>query len=211
MDVVADICNRVFTRFAAGVFDFPLKLGMGNTVDVNVTTDIEDGFTEEELYTALSTGFICIFNNFDVTKSFVVNQEARAVAKKLGDILMENTKGGGIGDVVEGLKDRLHSIVHDDETERQTEEKVLKEKERLALKGYGKAMLQRYVDKGKKAGWGVERVVWEQMFVLLLFLPRFIYLPLYYHANSTIQSSHLGSYDGQSVTASLPSPGLLPQ
>ncbi|TGO23260.1 hypothetical protein BPAE_0138g00130 [Botrytis paeoniae] len=163
VDIVSDICNRVFTRFAAGVFDFPLKLGMGNTVDVNVTTDTEDGYTEEELYTALSTGFICIFNNFDVTKSFVVNQEARAVAKRLGDILMEHTNGGGIGGVVEGLKDRLHSLVHDDETERDAEEKVAKEKERLALKGYGKAMLQRFVDKGKKAGWGVERVVWEQI------------------------------------------------
>ncbi|KAF7942750.1 uncharacterized protein EAE97_006204 [Botrytis byssoidea] len=163
VDVVSDICNRVFTRFAAGVFDFPLKLGMGNTVDVNVTTDVEDGYTEEELYTALSTGFICIFNNFDVTKSFVVNQEARAVAKRLGDILMEHTNGGGIGGVVEGLKDRLHSLVHDDETERLAEEKVEKEKARLALKGYGKSMLQRFVDKGKKAGWGVERVVWEQI------------------------------------------------
>lgn len=140
---------------------------MGNTVDVNVTTDVEDGYTEEELYTALSTGFICIFNNFDVTKSFVVNQEARAVAKRLGDILMEHTSGGGIGGVVEGLKDRLHSLVHDDETERLAEEKVEKEKARLALKGYGKSMLQRFVDKGKKSGWGVERVVWEQMFVFL--------------------------------------------
>ncbi|ESZ96233.1 hypothetical protein SBOR_3391 [Sclerotinia borealis F-4128] len=163
IDLVSDIANRVFTRFAAGVFDIPLKLGMGNTVDVNVTTDTEDGYTEEQLYGALSICFICIFMNLDVTKSFAVDQEARAAAKKLGEILMENTKGGKIGEVVEGLKGKLHSLVNDDETERQVEKGVGKEKDRLALKVYGREMVERFVEGGKKVGWGVERVVWEQI------------------------------------------------
>lgn len=148
IDIVSDICNRVFTRFAAGIFGIPLKLGMGNTVDTNVTTDTEDGYTEEQLYATLSTGFICIFNNLDVSKSFVVDQEARAAAKKLGNILMENSEGGKIGEAVEGLKGRLHSLVHDDKTERQTEKGVAKEKERLALKGYGREMVKRFVEGG---------------------------------------------------------------
>ncbi|KAJ8071100.1 hypothetical protein OCU04_001441 [Sclerotinia nivalis] len=163
IDIVSDICNRVFTRFAAGVFDIPLKLGMGNTVDVNVTTDTEEGYTEEELYDALSVAFICIFNNLDVTKAFAVDQEARAVAKKLGDILMEKTKEGKIGDAFDGLKEKLHSLVFDDKTERQVEGWVEKEKERLALKGYGREMVERFIEGGKKVGWGVQEVVWEQI------------------------------------------------
>ncbi|KAF7872129.1 hypothetical protein EAF04_003054 [Stromatinia cepivora] len=163
IDIVSDICNRVFTRFAAGVFDIPLKLGMGNTVDVDVTTDTEDGYTEEELYDALSIAFICIFNNLDVTKSFAVDQEARAVAKKLGDILMEKTKEGKVGDAFDGLKGKLHSLVFDDKTERQVEGWVQKEKERLALKGYGREMVERFIEGGKKVGWGVQEVVWEQI------------------------------------------------
>lgn len=163
VDIVSDICNRVFTRFAAGVFDIPLKLGMGNTVDVNITTDPEEGYTEEELYDSLSVAFICIFNNLDVTKSFAVDQQARAIAKKLGDILMERTKDGKIGEAFDGLKDKLHSLVFDDKTERHVEGWVQKEKERLALKGYGREMVERFIEGGKKVGWGVQEVVWEQI------------------------------------------------
>ncbi|EDN96731.1 hypothetical protein SS1G_01657 [Sclerotinia sclerotiorum 1980 UF-70] len=151
VDIVSDICNRVFTRFAAGVFDIPLKLGMGNTVDVNITTDPEEGYTEEELYDSLSVAFICIFNNLDVTKSFAVDQQARAIAKKLGDILMERTKDGKIGEAFDGLKDKLHSLVFDDKTERHVEGWVQKEKERLALKGYGREMVERFIEGGKKS------------------------------------------------------------
>ncbi|KAB8303656.1 hypothetical protein EYC80_005050 [Monilinia laxa] len=163
IDIVSDIANRVFTRFAAGVFDIPLKLGMGNTVDVNITTDTEDGYTEEELYAALSIGFICIFMNLDVTKSFAVDQKARAVAKKLGDILVENSKEGRLGEVLEGFKDKLHSLVNDDDTERRVEKGVEKEKDRLSLKGYGRKMVERFVEGGKKIGWSTERVIWEQI------------------------------------------------
>ncbi|KAG4035571.1 hypothetical protein MFRU_001g03400 [Monilinia fructicola] len=163
IDIVSDIANRVFTRFAAGVFDIPLKLGMGNTVDVNITTDAEHGYTEEELYATLSTGFICIFENLDVTKSFAVDQEARAAAKRLGDLLVENSKEGKLGGVFEGLKEKLHSLVNDDDTERQVEERVEKEKERLSLKGYGREMVERFVEAGKKIGWSTERVIWEQI------------------------------------------------
>ncbi|RAL61721.1 hypothetical protein DID88_002789 [Monilinia fructigena] len=163
IDIVSDIANRVFTRFAAGVFDIPLKLGIGNTVDVNITTDTEDGYTEEELYTTLSIGFICIFMNLDVTKSFAVDQEAKAVAKKLGDILVENSKEGRLGEVLEGLKDKLHSLVNDDDTERHIEKGVEKEKERLSLKGYGRKMVERFVEGGKKIGWSTERVIREQI------------------------------------------------
>ncbi|KAI9647411.1 hypothetical protein NHQ30_003796 [Ciborinia camelliae] len=163
IDLVSDIINRVFTRFAAGVFDIPLKLGMGNTVDVNVITDTEDGYTEEQLYETLSICFICIFMNLDVTKSFAVEQGARAAAKKVGDILMANAKAGKLGEAVEGLKGKLHSLFHDDKTERRVENAVEREKERLRLKGYGREMVERFVDGGKKVGWGLERVVWEQI------------------------------------------------
>lgn len=146
---------------------------MGNTVDVNITTDAEHGYTEEELYATLSTGFICIFENLDVTKSFAVDQEARAAAKRLGDLLVENSKEGKLGGVFEGLKEKLHSLVNDDDTERQVEERVEKEKERLSLKGYGREMVERFVEAGKKIGWSTERVIWEQMFVFSLLVSHF--------------------------------------
>ncbi|QSZ34092.1 hypothetical protein DSL72_005680 [Monilinia vaccinii-corymbosi] len=163
IDLVSDVANRIFTRFAAGIFDIPLKLGMGNTVDVNLKTDTEDGYTEEQLYLALSICFIFIFVNLDVTKSFAVEQEARAVAKKLGGILLEDSKEGILGEVVEGFKEKLHSLVNDGKTERTVEKGVEKEKERLSLKGYGKEMVNRCLEGGKKIGWGTERVVWEQI------------------------------------------------
>lgn len=178
---LADTSNRIFTRFAAGVFGIPLKLGMGNTVDVNITIDTDEGYTEEELYHTLSICFMCIFMNIDVTKSFAVNEKAKAVAKKLGEVLMDITKEGKIGEAVEGLKGKLHSLVCDDGVERDVERDVEREKEKLGLKGYGREMVEKFIEGGKKVGWGRERVVWEQMYVWFgfFFLLSFFFMEIF--------------------------------
>ncbi|RDA84989.1 hypothetical protein CP532_3881 [Ophiocordyceps camponoti-leonardi (nom. inval.)] len=81
-DVVRDVGNLVHTHFVARLFNLPLK-----------SADNPRGvFSEQEMYTTLSTIFMSIFFDTDPVKSYPLWHEARKQASKLAGIVETNVK-----------------------------------------------------------------------------------------------------------------------
>ena len=81
-DVVRDLGNLAHTHFVARMFNLPLK-----------SKDNPKGvFSEQELYTALTTIFVSIFFDLDPVKSFAMRRQAKKLASQLGSIVETNVK-----------------------------------------------------------------------------------------------------------------------
>ncbi|KAF2087527.1 putative fatty acid oxygenase PpoC [Saccharata proteae CBS 121410] len=88
--------NIAHVHFASNVFSLPLK-----------TKEHPHGiFTEHEMYMALAVIFVCIFFDFEPTKSFPLHQAARSISKTLGKLIEANVTAikstGWISGLVDG-------------------------------------------------------------------------------------------------------------
>lgn len=85
-------------HFAAHVFGLPLKT-KGNPRGI---------FTEHELYMSNAVIFQAIFFDYDLLRSYPLRQAARAVARKLGEVVEINVKSltstGIISHFIDGLR-----------------------------------------------------------------------------------------------------------
>ncbi|TWU75932.1 hypothetical protein ED733_006304 [Metarhizium rileyi] len=82
VDVVRDIGNLAHTHFAARMFNLPLK-----------STENPKGiFSEQELYSAMATLFVCAFLDFDPVKSFPMRQKVEDLAEQLTRVVERNVK-----------------------------------------------------------------------------------------------------------------------
>ena len=82
VDVVRDVGNLVFTRFVSRLFNISLK-----------TQENPKGvFSEQELYTTLSTVFTCLFGHVDAAYSFRFRQHVKAAADQLGEAIETNVR-----------------------------------------------------------------------------------------------------------------------
>ncbi|KAM3084311.1 hypothetical protein ACMFMG_001584 [Clarireedia jacksonii] len=127
IDIVKQITQRIFTRFAAAVFDIPLITSSSSSYSKN--RDGKDGgnengkrneigsnkrYTEEELYKVLELCFVCIFENLDVTTAFEVNIGAQNVAGVLGKVLEERAREvSGLWGMIEGVEEKVKHLVKD--------------------------------------------------------------------------------------------------
>lgn len=98
VDIVRDVSNLVNTRFAASVFNLPIK-----------TAEHPRGvFTEQELYQALSVIFISIFFDGDVAKNFQIKESAHLLTQQLGKMVLLNAKAVATTGFVAGVFQKLH-------------------------------------------------------------------------------------------------------
>ncbi|KJZ77639.1 hypothetical protein HIM_02816 [Hirsutella minnesotensis 3608] len=81
-DIVRDVGNVAHTHFVARMFNLPLKC----------TFNPKGVFSEQELYTALTTLFMTVFHDLDPVRSFPLRQKAKEMASQLGNITETNTK-----------------------------------------------------------------------------------------------------------------------
>ena len=98
VDIVRDVANLVNCRFAASVFNLPIK-----------TAEHPRGvYTEQELYQILSAIFISIFSDGDVAKNFQIKQGARHAAQQLGELVFLNAKAVAATGFVAGAFQKFH-------------------------------------------------------------------------------------------------------
>lgn len=95
---IASVGNLASVHFAAHVFGLPLKT-KGNPRGI---------FTEHELYMSTAVMFQAVFFDYDLMRSYPLRQAARAVAKKIGEMVELNVKSlasnGVISHFIDGLR-----------------------------------------------------------------------------------------------------------
>ncbi|KAF9888104.1 hypothetical protein FE257_009240 [Aspergillus nanangensis] len=105
VDIVRDIANIAQVHFCATVFSLPLK----------TEANPRGIFTEAELYKIMAVVFTSIFYDADISKSFELNETARAVTQQLGQLTMANVeiidKTGFISNLVNSL--HRHDVLSD--------------------------------------------------------------------------------------------------
>ncbi|KAE8144928.1 heme peroxidase [Aspergillus avenaceus] len=105
VDIVRDVANLAQVHFCATVFSLPLK----------TEANPRGIFTESELYMIMAVVFTSIFYDADVSKSFELNQGARSVTQRLGQLAMANVelvnKTGFIANLVSSL--HRHDVLSD--------------------------------------------------------------------------------------------------
>ena len=129
VDIVRDVVNLAHVHFCASVFSLPLK----------TETNPRGIFTESELYNIMAAVFTSIFYDFDVAKSFQLNQVARVVTQELGQLAMANVELVAKTGVIANVVSHLHR--HD------------------ILKEYGVHMIQHLLRSGLPA----DEIVWTHM------------------------------------------------
>lgn len=129
VDIVRDVANLAQVHFCASVFSLPLKTG----------SNPRGVYTEQELYKIMAAVFACIFYDADVAKSFQLNQGARAVTQRLGELTLANVELIGKTGFIENLLSHLHR--HD------------------VLSEYGVHMIQRLLESGLPTG----EIVWTHI------------------------------------------------
>jgi linoleate 10R-lipoxygenase len=82
VDVIRDIGNLSHTHFVARLLNLPLKS----------TQNVKGVFSEHELYSTLSTIFLCAFSELDPVTSFPFRQKAKELIEKLGSAVETNVK-----------------------------------------------------------------------------------------------------------------------
>ncbi|GME51790.1 Cytochrome P450 [Neofusicoccum parvum] len=123
--------NLAHVHFASNMFSLPLK-----------TKETPRGiFTEHEMYMALAVIFVCIFFDFEPTKSFPLHRAAAAVSKSLGKLIEANVRSANATSWISGIADSFHE-------------------NDSYLKDYGVHMIRRLLD----SGLSVEEVTWSQVF-----------------------------------------------
>lgn len=122
--------NLATVHFAAHLFGLPLKT-KGNPRGV---------FTEHELYMANAVIFQAVFFDYDLMRSYPLRQAARAVAKKIGDMVELNVKSVGSNGVISHFIDGLR-------------------KQDNPLSDYGENVVKNLLDSGLNA----HEVTWTQI------------------------------------------------
>ncbi|RAO67642.1 uncharacterized protein BHQ10_003654 [Talaromyces amestolkiae] len=97
VDLTRDVGNLATVHFAAHLFGLPLKT-KGNPRGI---------FTEHELYMANAVIFQAVFFDYDLMRSYPLRQAARAVAKKIGEMVELNVKSIGSNGILSHFIDGL--------------------------------------------------------------------------------------------------------
>lgn len=122
--------NLATVHFAAHLFGLPLKT-KGNPRGI---------FTEHELYMANAVIFQAVFFDYDLMRSYPLRQAARAVAKKIGEMVELNVKSIDSNSIISHFIDGLR-------------------KQDNPLSDYGENVVKKLLDSGLNA----HEVTWTQI------------------------------------------------
>ncbi|KAK0649837.1 linoleate diol synthase [Cercophora newfieldiana] len=138
VDLIRDVISLAVTRWAAAMFNIPLK----------TAANPHGIYTEYELYQVLVTLYASVFLDADIARSFELREKAKEHAAQLGALMLVQAKAPGLVALVKKVGDVVHPHLHANGG--------VDGKEGEVIKGFGDAVVARVI---KEVGGDVEEAV----------------------------------------------------